>query len=645
MRAQPKGLELACDIPPEVPDFLVGDPVRLRQIIVNLVGNAIKFTEAGEVVVQVEQVRRPLTPAVGPASSRPASGRLEAGPTTASGRLEAGPTTASGRLEAGPTTASGRLEAGPTTASGRLEAGPTTASGRLEAGPTTEARGRGASEADSEDVWLHFSVRDTGIGIPAEKQALIFEAFAQGDTSTTREYGGTGLGLTISSRLVEMMGGRIWLESVVGQGSTFHFTTRFRPASGPVSVRERGQPQDLEDLAVLVVDDNATNRHILEHTLAGWRMRPTVVDSGPAALAALSEAASQGEPFSLVLLDAMMPGMDGFQLAQEIKRHPDLTGAVLMMLSSAHQPEDAARCRAMDIATYLNKPIKQSELLEAILKVHGTSATEEISCPDSPQLSPCERSLHILLAEDNVVNQRFALGLLQRRGHTVVVAFNGQEALAALEGNHGPPFDLILMDVQMPVLGGFEATRVIRQGEQGTGRHLPIIAMTAHAMKGDRERCLAAGMDDYIAKPVRAEDLYAVIDRLAPDRAEASPGPAPDDARVLDETDLLDQVGGDRELLRDMVQLFLEYYPPLLSELGQAVARKEMAAIERLAHALKGAVGNFGTQGAYQAALQLEVLAREGRLPRLDETFRLLETTMERLKDRLTGFLSQGERS
>jgi CheY-like chemotaxis protein len=385
----------------------------------------------------------------------------------------------------------------------------------------------------------------------------------------------------------------------------------------------------------------------LEHTLGGWRMRPTVVDSGPAALAALKEAAAQGEPFSLVLLDAMMPEMDGFDLAQEIQRHPELTGAVLMMLSSANQPEDAARCRAMGIVTYLTKPIKQSELLEAILKVQGTPSPVEIFCLDSPHLPSGQRSLHILLAEDNVVNQRFALGLLQRRGHTVVVTSNGKEALAVLEekGSKGPPFDLILMDVQMPVLGGFEATRVIRQQEQGTGRHLPIIAMTAHAMKGDRERCLAAGMDDYVAKPVRAEDLYAAMDRLGLGRVAVSPGPVPGDAEVLDEADLLDRVGGDRELLHDMVQLFLEHYPPLLSELRQAVARRDAAAIQRLAHTLKGSVGNFGTQVAYQAALELETLAREGRLPLLDETYRVFETGMKRLQDCLTCFLGQGERS
>jgi signal transduction histidine kinase/DNA-binding response OmpR family regulator len=421
LRAHAKGLELACHVRADVPDALVGDPGRLRQVIVNLAGNAVKFTERGEVVVQVEVDSR--TP---------------------------------------------------------------------------------------EQVCLHFSVRDTGIGIPADKQRLIFEPFTQADGSTTRRYGGTGLGLTISTKLVEMMGGRIWVESEPGKGSTFHFTAHFPLQKGSKVARLPRRPESLHSLPVLVVDDNATNRRILEEMLNHWHLRPTVVEGGPQALLALRNAAQRGEPFPLVLLDAMMPEMDGFTLAARIKHEPDLAAATIMMLSSADRQGDAVRCRELGVARYLTKPIKQSELLDAILQLLGTVQINRAERTGrKASLDPESRSrLRLLLAEDNAVNQKLALRLLQKQGHVVVAVNNGREALAALEQQS---FDLVLMDVQMPEMGGFEATAAIRDRERKEGGHQPILAMTAHAMKGDRERCLEAGMDGYVSKPLHAKELFEAI--------------------------------------------------------------------------------------------------------------------------------------
>ncbi len=439
VRAQEKGLELAYQVPPDVPDDLVGDPVRLRQVIVNLVGNAIKFTDAGEVVVEVSSV-----------GARSVSDGL------------------------------------------------------------TEP----VAYAPGSDIHLHFAVRDTGIGIPAKKQALIFRPFAQADSSTTRKYGGTGLGLTISSHLVSLMGGRLGVDSALGEGSSFHFTARFGLAEGP-ALRPLVPPVSLEGLAVLVVDDNATNRRILQELLTNWRMRPTLVGSGQAALTALRQAAARGRPFLLILLDAHMPEMDGFTLAGEILRTPELAGATIIMLTSAGLPGDVARCRELGIAASLMKPFKQSELFDAIVTALGRPLRAAVAAGVALPVEqlPTGSGLRILLAEDNPINQTLAVRLLERRGHSMVVVNNGLEALAALARE---PIDVVLMDLQMPEMDGFEATSHIREAEAGSGRRVPIVAMTAHAMKGDRERCLQAGMDGYVSKPVQPAELFAVLDRLSP---------------------------------------------------------------------------------------------------------------------------------
>jgi PAS domain S-box-containing protein len=411
-RVSQQGLELACRIAPDVPDNLRGDPVRLRQILLNLIGNGIKFTESGEVVVDVE---------------------------------------------------------------------------------------RDATLPAHDRVRLHIQVKDTGIGIPVEKQAMIFAPFTQADSSTTRKYGGTGLGLTISSRLVELMGGRIWVDSKPGMGSTFHFTADFAPGVGNGHTPDPAPWIDVQNLSVLIVDDNETNRRILDESLRLWGMRTATADSGANAIRMLESARDQGEPYSLVLLDVHMPEMDGFQLAERIKDHPEMTGATIMMLTSGARSGDAQRCRELGIAAYLTKPVSQKELRQAIQAALGKRTGGSDARPARDADASINRSLRVLLAEDNPVNQKLAVRLLEKQGHSVAVAHDGQEALELQSKN---AFDLILMDVQMPRMDGLEAAQAIREIEKATQKRIPIIAMTAYAMKGDRERCLAAGMDAYVSKPI-----------------------------------------------------------------------------------------------------------------------------------------------
>jgi signal transduction histidine kinase/DNA-binding response OmpR family regulator len=435
LRADEKGLELLCEVAAEVPEVVRGDSTRLRQVVINLVGNAIKFTDEGEVALKVQ-----------------------------------------------------------------------------------------AEAPEGQDRLLRFTVSDTGIGIPKDKQESIFAPFSQADTSTTRKYGGTGLGLTISTRLVEMMGGKIWVESEVGRGSQFHFTARLGVADvKEIKVGSIAPPETLRGVKVLVVDDNRTNRRILEGMLRRWAMRSTCVEHGEDALAQLTGAREAGEPYGLILTDMHMPKMDGFTLIERIRQRPELSTATIMMLTSAGHRGDAARCQELGVAAYLLKPIRQSELREAIARVLGAREQDgaiplitRFSLQDAREPSAF---LRVLLAEDNLVNQRLAVRLLEKRGHRVVVAGNGREALQALEKDS---FDLVFMDVQMPEMDGLEATAAIRERETRSGLHQPIIALTAHAMKGDREKCLAGGMDGYLTKPIRPQELDDILeDYLA--RRLASP--------------------------------------------------------------------------------------------------------------------------
>jgi len=427
LRCDEKGLELLCEIASEVPDVVEGDSSRLRQILVNLVGNAIKFTAEGEVALKVEL--------------------------------------------------------------------------RAEEGG---------------NQLLHFIVSDTGIGILPEKQKLVFDPFSQADTSTTRKYGGTGLGLTISSRLVAMMRGEIWLESEVGRGSQFHFTVQFKRSENKAPVGTKASPEILRGVKVLVVDDNRTNRRILEGMLGRLEMKAKSVEDGEEALTELSAGWQAAEPYALILVDVHMPGMDGLTLVERIRQRPELSTSRILMLTSAGYREDAKRSKELDIASYLLKPIRQSELRETITLVLGAREQEGATPPAASYSlqdarEPTE-ALRILLAEDNLVNQRLATRLLEKRGHHVVVATNGREALEALEKES---YDLVLMDVQMPEMDGMEAVARIREKEVRTGGHQAVVALTAHAMKGDMERGLSAGMDGYLTKPIRPQELDDVLDKYA----------------------------------------------------------------------------------------------------------------------------------
>jgi PAS domain S-box-containing protein len=516
-RADEKRLELACHILPDVPDALVGDPGRLRQVMVNLVGNAIKFTEAGEVIVEVQ-----------------------------------------------------------------------------------------AKSVTDAEALLEFTISDTGIGIAPEKQWQIFGAFVQADSSTTRRFGGTGLGLTISADLVEMMGGRIWVTSEEGRGSQFRFVAKFGIQLLP-RTESRPSAENLCDLRVLVVDDNAANRAILRELLVTWRMDATAVDSAAAALAALDDAIHQQRPFQLVITDALMPDVDGFALARRIAADARLSDAkVIMLTSSGASP---ARHRGADrtIASQLTKPVKQSDLLDAILTAFGESLgprpqDEEVRRPPRA----VDRRLNILVAEDNPTNQTLVRLLLEQHRHRVTLVPDGREAVATSDKGR---FDLILMDVQMPEMDGFEATAAIRQRERATGTHIPIVAMTAHAMAGDRERCLEEGMDAYVSKPLRPDDLLATIDGLfAPAHARSS----------VDGPTLSADFGHNPTVLAEVIQVFLSDAPGQAAALRAATEAADAGAIAAAAHALKGSVGLFSKGAAYEAARALEQAARAGDLTGVD---------------------------
>jgi two-component system sensor histidine kinase/response regulator len=555
LRAHQKGLELAFEIEPNVPDALIGDPGRLRQIILNLVGNAIKFTEQGEVVLSVQLL--------------------------------------------------------------------------------TQVQ---------DDLQLRFTVKDTGIGISPDKQAAIFEAFKQADGSMTRKYGGTGLGLTISSRLVDLMGGRIWVESELDEGSRFHFTANFKVQKSAVRTIVPRDPTTLRDMRVLVVDDNATNRQILVKMLESWRMSPTVADSGAKAMVTLTEAKGIGRSFPLILLDAQMPEMDGFALAEYIKRHPSFRAATIMMLSSAGQRGDAMRCRELGVVAYLTKPVRQSELMDAILTALGTRAKSEAkpALVTRHSLRESQNRLRVLLAEDNAVNQLVALRLLERFGHTVTVAANGKKALEAWGKGS---FDAILMDVQMPEMNGWEATQAIREKEKSTDGRIPIIAMTAHAMKGDDERCFAAGMDDYLTKPIRTEELMAALDKVGmrkvASEARLDPAAVSRDAKFVDVAAALERLGGDRELFHELVEVFRTECPGVAGEMRRAIDDRDLKTLERSAHTLRGSSSNLGAVAVSEAAMELEKLARSEKLENAEEQFKVLQNEIGRLFSELESLRAQ----
>ena len=553
VRAEQKGLELALDIEPDVPDALVGDSVRLRQILVNLVGNAIKFTDEGEVVVRV--------------TSEP---------------------------------------------------------------------------VDERQVYLQVAVSDTGIGIPNEKRDVIFQAFRQADSSTTRKYGGSGLGLAISSQLAQRMHGRLWVESAEDHGSRFRFNALFRLQPSESGRAEVEPPPPLRDLPVLVVDDNTVALGILERMLTDLGMRPAAADTMGVACLKIEEADAAREPFALIVCDAAMPGATGFDLAEWLNQSTEYEGRLIMMLTAIDRPGDAARCRALGVDAYVTKPFLESDLRAAILSALGLgpAAEDELTTPDPLAAVQGERVLKLLLAEDNAVNRKVAVKMIQKRGHHVEVVTDGHEVLDAIAKDD---FDLVLMDVQMPRLSGFEATARIREREEGTDRHLPIVAMTAHALKGDRERCLEAGMDGYVPKPIDPAVLFAEIARLAPAGPDTSAAPGDPAARTaraegggpFDRSAALEGLGGDEELLAEVIELFLEEYPKQRATIREAVKSGDRETAHRTTHTLMGALGSLHADPAVEAARALEAAAETDDGERLREALRTLEREVERLKHHL----------
>ena len=542
VRAHEKGLELIGHIQPDVPAVVRADWTRLRQVVVNLVGNAIKFTDAGEILLQVECTAR-----------------------------------------------------------------------------------------DEKAIELHFLVEDTGIGIAEEKLASIFHAFEQVDSSTTRRFGGTGLGLAISARLVELMGGEIWAESQLGEGSCFHFTARFGVVTQEVPAAGDGTPA-LEGLRVLVVDDNQTGREVLLEMLGGRGLEPVPASSAEEALTLVEQSQQSGTVFELVLVDAGLPQDAGFSLVACL-REELLAAKIVMLLNADDWPAEAARCEKIGIVSYLLKPVKESELFDAVALARGDAGSVErpwARRSEVPQLPP----LRVLVVEDSIVSQKLVTGLLERHGHEAVVAANGLEALAAVEAGR---FDLVLLDVSMPEMDGFEVTARLRAREKQTAGHLPIIALTAHAMHGDAERCREAGMDDYLAKPIHAAQLWETLERVVARRGDSGEPNGQPPAPPLVWSEALAAVQGDRQLLAEVTRAFLDEAPRLLTALRQALAGQDAVSLKRAAHTLKGSLRLLAAEAAQAQAWRLEQMAatappaeQEAVLTRLEEEMARLLPALER---------------
>ncbi len=567
IRAHAKKIELAFEIDDAVPQFVMGDGLRLRQIILNLVGNAIKFTSQGEVVVTVRV------------------------------------------------------------------------------------------ELQSEDeIHLHFAVRDTGIGISPDQLSRVFEAFEQADTSMTRRFGGTGLGLSISSRLVSLMGGRIWVQSQLGEGSTFHFLVSFSRATAPIPQPEEIlNAQLLTGLRVLIVDDNDTNRRILLRMCQNWHMHPIAVPDATSALEQLRRASETGPPFDLVLTDASMPDIDGFTLASHIHQDDKISSVVVMMLTSLDQVHGPQDLSAIGIKSFLVKPVKQSDLFDSIMQAMiGRPGNRQAPVAPPPAACPLP-PLNILLAEDSLANQKLAIGLLKRWGHTVTVANNGREAVDLASQRQ---FDLILMDIQMPELDGMEATALIREEQARTGRRIPIIAMTAHAMKGDRKLCLAAGMDEYVSKPVRPNDLLAAMLPffLPNNEPVATPTVSIEAAALLPVSSLVPPAARvdwataraivleDEDLLREIVDAFLSEAEQLAAELSTALTSADMRKVSRLAHTLKSNLRTFGVPCA-DTLQQIELSSKTGHIDGAKTLWPVARPLITQVAEQMRSFLSQNRSS
>jgi signal transduction histidine kinase/DNA-binding response OmpR family regulator/HPt (histidine-containing phosphotransfer) domain-containing protein len=539
LRAHTKGLELSCRVRPDVPYALSGDGGRLRQILVNLVGNAIKFTPEGSVLVQIE-----------------------------------------------------------------------------------------VREKNEHSVLLHFAVSDTGIGIPPEHRARIFEPFAQADSSTTRQFGGTGLGLSISKALVEMMQGMIWCESQPDKGSTFHFTARFAGRKAATAPASFVGVSSLSGLQILIVEDATDNARILAETIQSWHMRPTIAQSNREAIDILSRSRNGGTRFHFILVDAQMAGESGFSLAEYIVKQPNLPRPI-MMLTSVAQADGVERCGKLGLSVYIIKPVSDSDLFDAMMSLRGARTEPKLTLPAAAASgNQPAGGLRILLAEDNPVNQEVAQQMLQKRGHTVTIASNGREALKLVAQSE---FDLVLMDIQMPEMDGFQATAAIRELEKKGSRRIPIVAMTAHAMKGDRERCLEAGMDGYVSKPVQSKLLYETIESITATGTASGPSPqvsAPTrvERKAVNIDEILDRLGGNVGLLQSVVALFEEDSPGQMARIQDAIKNGDAEALMAAAHTLKGSLLVLSADRASNAALELEKLGRQSKLQGAAEWFAILES-------------------
>ncbi len=552
-RSDSKGLELICHVLPDVPDGLVGDPGRLRQIIVNLVGNSIKFTEQGEVFVLVETDR----------------------------------------------------------------------------------------DLSDDKICLHFSVSDTGIGISDEKQEVIFDVFAQADVATTRKYGGTGLGLAISSKLVEMMGGKISVQSAPGKGSTFHFTAEFDIQKDQPVTPDMNVVENLVGVPVLIVDDNATSRHVLGGIFARWGMDVKVAESGDSALVALNKAVAEGEALPrLLLLDTRMPGMDGFAVLHRIGKNPEWRNIPVILMTHVGKPDNNCN-RTEGIAACVTKPVRQTCLLDAVLSALGNKTVDERHSKASRQTSSgSDQPLRILLVEDDKVNQKVAIKSLEKWGHEVTVVENGREAVAAHESG---AFDLILMDCRMPEMDGYQATAAIRRHEQSTGEYIPIVAMTANVMKGDRQRCIDAGMDDYISKPFSKQDLREAIrkviestsqDPQQTDKDASSTGLGYGD--ILDIDGPMKKLDGDMELYGELVDVFADIFPGHLSSLQGAIRTGDASLARLSAHTIRGGASNIGAVGIYNITTEMENAAETGDLEKVSELVVELQRQFRLLKEKIS---------
>ncbi len=544
LEAHRKGLELAYEIQPDTPDPLLGDPVRLGQIVLNLVGNAIKFTERGEVVMRVQP-----------------------------------------------------------------------------------------QSIDGGEVNCYFTVSDTGIGIDEEKQSAIFAPFLQGDTSTTRIYGGTGLGLSVSERLVEMMNGKIWVESESGKGSIFHFTVRFGLQT--VAQGEQGAI-DFKGVRALVVEDHAVSRRILVDTLKRWNIEAHEAENCRSVTETLEQAKRAKAPFRLVLLDDTLLGVDSYELAAQIRKSPRLGVQSVIVLGSALRREEKGERLDSEVLSCLTKPVKQSELLDAVRSGSGipTRSGARRAAPGRPQrIKP---ALHILLVEDNPVNRRLAQHVLEKEGYTVVAEDNGAAALKTLERKR---FDLVLMDVQMPRMDGIETTTAIRNREKITGGYTPIVALTAHAMVGDRERCLKAGMDGYLIKPIQPATLLEAIERLhlAGERSKRAQA----EKIVLDRTTLLERVDGDMQLLGEITNLFLQQCEPLMASAREAMKTGNAGRFAYDIHTLRGMFRSLSATAAQEAAGKLEELDLVKNLEKVQAAYALLEQEAQALKAELGGMIDK----